>query len=339
MTAGPEEIALALAMLKRGGLVAFPTETVYGLGTDAFDQHAIEKVFRLKGRPNHNPLIVHVSGPEMAQRVTSAWPTDAQRLADAFWPGPLSIVLPKSPKLPSIVTAGGPTVAVRCPDHPTTLALLEVSNTPLVGPSANLSGGVSPTRAEHVYDVFPDDEVFVLDGGPCRGGIESTVILLPAPGARSPATVLRPGLITPGQIESILKIQVKVAAHESPSSDRAAPLPSPGMLDRHYAPTAPAIRFVDTEWDQVAARLTQFQRAVVLAFEPRTLNPTQHSLVILPHDAGACAAALYAMLREADATKPDLIAIESPNPARLSTDPRWFAIADRISRAATTIGP
>ena len=339
MTAGPEEIALALAMLKRGGLVAFPTETVYGLGADAFDQHAVEKVFRLKGRPSHNPLIVHVSGPEMAKRVTSDWPTDAQRLADALWPGPLSIVLPKSPKLPAIVTAGGPTVAVRCPDHPTTLALLEVTNTPLVGPSANLSGGVSPTRAEHVYDVFPNDEVFVLDGGSCRGGIESTVVLLPAPESHGLATILRPGLITPEQIEKILRTSVLVATHETLSSDRSQPLLSPGMLDRHYAPHTPALRFVETDWKHVAARLDHSQRAVVLAFEPRTLNSARHSLVILPNDAGACAAAFYALLRDADATKPDLIAIESPGPARLASDPRWFAVADRIRRAATTIGP
>lgn len=339
MTAGPEEIALALAMLKRGGLVAFPTETVYGLGADAFDEPAIEKVFRLKGRPSHNPLIVHVSGPDMAKRVTSAWPEDAQRLAEAFWPGPLSIVLPKSPKLPSIVTASGPTVAVRCPDHPATLALLEVADTPLVGPSANLSGGVSPTRAEHVYDVFPDGEVFVLDGGPCHGGIESTVLLLPPPGSRGPATVLRPGLITPEQIEKILKIPVKVAAQEAPGAGHTEPLLSPGMLDRHYAPTTPAIRFVDSQWTQVAARLEPCQRAVVLSFEPRTLSSSRHSLVILPSDAAACAAALYTLLRDADAAGPDLIAIETPSPARLAADPRWFAVADRIQRAATTIGP
>ena len=172
-----KDIKEAASRLRDGGVVAFPTETVYGLGADAFSDAAVSRVFALKGRPSRNPLIVHVSGPLMAKRVTATWPVEAQRLADAFWPGPLSIVLPKRPEVPDIVTGGmgSASVAVRCPDHPTALALLYEFGSPLVGPSANLSGSISPTTAAHVRAAFSEQDVLVLDGGPCATGIESTV--------------------------------------------------------------------------------------------------------------------------------------------------------------------
>ncbi|MFI4882407.1 MAG: L-threonylcarbamoyladenylate synthase, partial [Phycisphaerales bacterium JB064] len=161
-----DSIAHAAAHLKRGGLVAMPTETVYGLAALARDADAVARVFELKGRPNTNPLIVHASTLDMARECCAAWPEAADALARAYWPGPVTLVLPKANWVPGIVTAGGPTVAVRVPRHPVALALIEAVGEPLVAPSANRSGYVSPTMAEHVRGVWGEDEVFVLDGGP-----------------------------------------------------------------------------------------------------------------------------------------------------------------------------
>ncbi len=330
MTAGPEEIAMAVARLRAGGLVAFPTETVYGLGADAFDAAAIAQVFALKGRPANNPLIVHVAGESMARTVVAQWSQEARELAAAFWPGPLTMVLPRSPRVPDIVTGGGDTVGVRCPAHHITLSLLEAFGRPLVGPSANRSGRVSPTTAEHVREAFAHDEVYVLDGGPCRAGIESTVVTL----AQSPVRILRPGLVSAGQIAKVLRCEVREATAPLQNRDRkgaessAAPTPlaAPGQLPVHYAPRARAIVF---DAPQLASVLTQ-GRAAVLARTIRSV-PAPHTLIPMPNDAGAYAARLYAALREADALSPALIAVERP-PA---TGPIWDAIADRLARATT----
>ena len=176
MLCGPEEIAEAVRRLRGGGLVAFPTETVYGLGALALDPKAVARVFEAKGRPNTNPLIVHVSSIAMAMRLTSKWTAQANTRAEKFWPGPLSLVVAKAANIPDIVTAGGATVAIRMPAHPVTLALIEALDEPLVGPSANISGSISPTLAEHVRSTFADSIVYILDGGPCQRGIESTVV-------------------------------------------------------------------------------------------------------------------------------------------------------------------
>src|SRR5262245_53340115 len=235
MVAVPEEIAAAVARLRAGGVVAFPTETVYGLGADALSERAVARVFELKGRPGNNPLIVHVASAAMARDVVApgAWGREAELLSTAFWPGPLSIVLPRSAAVPANVTAGGPNVAVRCPDHPTTLALLEAFGGPLVGPSANPSGRVSPTTAAHVREAF-GDEVMVLDGGACRAGIESTVVSLVGT-----ARVLRPGVIGAGEIGRVLARDVEEARHAPQEESLASrPMESPGRLASHYAPAA-----------------------------------------------------------------------------------------------------
>jgi L-threonylcarbamoyladenylate synthase len=319
MTAGPEEIALAVARLRSGGLVAFPTETVYGLGADALNPAAIARVFALKGRPAVNPLIVHVPDEAAARGLAATWPAAARTLTQAFWPGPLTIVVPKSPKIADSVTAGGPTVALRAPAHHLTLALLEAFGGPLVGPSANPSGRVSPTRAEHVRASFTEDEVQVLDGGPCRGGIESTVITLAEPTPR----ILRPGLISAEQISAAIRAPVIDAA--PPAAPSVGPLPAPGQLPVHYAPAAPAV-LVETA--DLPAALSATGPMALLALSPRPAAAGIH-LIPMPTEPAAYASRLYAALREADDLHPALIIIERPP----TQGPIWAAITDRLARA------
>ncbi len=319
-------IEQAVARLKRGGLVAFPTETVYGLGADALSDAAVAAVFALKGRPSHNPLIVHVDGPAMAARVCAAWPEEAQRLAAAFWPGPLSIVLPKARDVPDLITAGGPSVAVRCPDHPLTLELLRAFGGPLVGPSANPSGRVSPTTAAHVRAAFTDEQVMVLDGGPCRAGIESTVLSLTGDRPR----VLRPGVIGAAAIAAVLGCEVEDAAGQPAA---AGPLESPGLLDIHYAPLTPAV-LIDAA--RLAAAVTPGD-LIVARVSDRT--PPGVPVIRLPDDAGDYAAALYRGLREADAAAPARIVVVRP-PRDEGTEAAravWAAVHDRLRRATRPI--
>lgn len=316
--AGPEEIAHAVAILRAGGVVAFPTETVYGLGADCFDESAVGRVFALKGRPARNPLIVHVSGPEMATSVVAAWTPAADRLARAFWPGPLSIVLPKSSRVPGIVTGGGPNVAVRSPDHVLTLALLEAFGSPLVGPSANPSGRVSPTCADHVRESFAKSDVYVLDGGQCRAGIESTVVTL----AEDSARVLRPGVIGHEEIARVLGAPVGA---DGGAVDQAN-LDSPGRLPSHYAPRA---RTILVEGRAVESVLAGALGPVVLIAPGAIHVPSPHRFISMPDDPLGYAAALYAALRRADAYSPMLIAIQRPPTGGAV----WDAVADRLARA------
>lgn len=317
------DIVLAAERLRAGDVVAFPTETVYGLGAVAFDPRAVERVFAIKGRPANNPLIVHVTGPEMARAIVApgAWTDAADRLARAFWPGgehagPLSIVLPKSDRIPPIVTGGGPNVAVRCPEHPVALALLFELQLPLVGPSANPSGSISPTTAEHVRAAF-NDQVPVLDGGPCRAGIESTVISLAGPRPR----ILRPGLVTAEAIARILGEEIENAA---PQPQPGAPLDAPGLLPRHYAPRTRA-RLLDLNALLDELRHAPHARRVILS---HSLSDAAN-IITLPTDPESYAHRLYAALREADARALDEILIERPTGAH----PHWRAILDRLTRA------
>ena len=234
-------IALAADILRGGGLVAFPTETVYGLGADACDERAVARIYAAKGRPPTNPIIVHTHDGSSARALTTAWPPQADALAKRFWPGPLTLVLPKSHAIPAIVTAGGPTVAVRVPAHPVALALLRAAGIPLAAPSANRSFALSPTRCEHVLRDLDGRVDLVIDGGPTPGGIESTVLDV----TDSPACILRPGLVSRADIEAVIG-RIEYAATpaagrhggEAPAMDAVGhePLCSPGMLARHYAP-------------------------------------------------------------------------------------------------------
>jgi L-threonylcarbamoyladenylate synthase len=317
------DIAAAVEILSRGGLVAFPTETVYGLGADALNAEAVRRVFELKGRPARNPLIVHVDGPDMAREVVSDWSGDAQRLAEAFWPGPISIVLPVAPHVPAEVTGGGRTVAVRCPDHPLTLSLLRAFGRPLVGPSANPSGRVSPTTAAHVHEAFPD--LAVLDGGECRVGIESTVVSL-ADGPR----ILRPGVIGPEQIARALRKGVSFETPDTPEG----PLPSPGLLKQHYAPAARVVLAEAGELERLARDTDG--TVVALAIAPVSLPPP-HRVIPMPEEAEDYARALYTALRMADRPRTALIVVERPPEGTTENDRTvWRAIMDRLTRATGT---
>jgi len=322
--AGPEAIAEGVRALASGQPVAFPTETVYGLAADATDPAAVDRVFALKGRPSNNPLIVHVSDAEMARSVTAAWPGNAQRLVDRHWPGPLTLVLPKADAVPSIVTADGPTVAVRCPDHPVALALIEAFGKPIVGPSANPSGRVSPTTADHVAAGFPDtdipDGLVIIDGGPCRAGIESTVLDLTA----DPPAILRPGVLGPSELAETLDAPVNAAPQTGSAQTRSSQTKSPGLLGPHYQPRAP-VRLTDAPPSDPPAGTTLI--AWSQAAGPRT--------IAIPPEPAGYAAALYAALHRADASGCDTILIETP--AR-PTDPAdahlHDAIMERLNRAS-----
>lgn len=316
--------------------MAFPTETVYGLGADALNAAAIAAVFRLKGRPAHNPLIVHVRDADSARPLTTRWTDRAERVARACWPGPVTIVLPKSSRVPDEATAGGPTVALRAPDHPLATALLMVFGGPLVGPSANRSGHVSPTRAEHVREAFDEDEVLTLDGGPCGTGIESTVLWLADDG---PARILRPGVIGAAALAEILGEPVATAPHAVSAGGHARALASPGQMASHYAPRTPAV-LVDL--DEVEELLAESPAAVVLSHAVTIEPPAdpRHRLIRLPGAARAYAAALYAALRDADALYADLIIITTPPLGGETADDTavWRAVHDRLRRATTPPG-
>ena len=216
----------------------FRTETVYGLGADALSSEAVERIFQAKGRPANNPLIVHVASAAGASEVCDVWPDEARRLADAFWPGPLSIVLPKRSVVPHVVTAGRSTVAVRVPAAQVALALVQSAGRPVAAPSANRSNRISPTRAEHVLASLAGRVELVLDGGPCVGGLESTVIDLSGLVAReADPVILRPGLVSRADLERVLDREVRIASETTAEEHKG--LPSPGMMSRHYAPEVP----------------------------------------------------------------------------------------------------
>ncbi|MBX3324243.1 MAG: threonylcarbamoyl-AMP synthase [Phycisphaeraceae bacterium] len=308
------QLEVAVAKLRRGELVAFPTETVYGLGAAAFDEAAVAKVFETKSRPSTNPLIVHVASVDMARTACTEWPEHAQILAEAFWPGPLSIVVRRSERVPASVAAGGPTVCLRMPAHPLALALIEAFGEPIIGPSANRSGHVSPTTAEHVRTEFPD--VFVLDGGPCRVGIESTVVDVTS---NRPA-ILRPGAIGAARIETVLGVSLRNAPGEESIAR------SPGLLHRHYAPRTPTLLCEAwSEFDVPDAR-------VVVLTQRGADVPKQFTAIHMPSDAEGYAALLYDALRRADAMGTELIIVERPSgPGDMSL---WVAIGDRLERAS-----
>lgn len=328
--ARPDRVLEAAARLRAGRLVAFPTETVYGLGADAYSDSAVARVYEAKGRPAINPLIVHVSGPAMAQTVTSAWTEEAETLAATFWPGPLTLVLPKAPGIGDRVTGGGSTVAVRVPDHPLAIALIEAFGGPIVGPSANPSGYVSPTRAEHVRGHFDEDTVFVLDGGPCRAGIESTVVTLVGP-----PRVLRPGVIGAGEIAAMLGRPVGDASGAAAASDRsgagaASAAESPGLLGPHYQPRARVV--VYRSMAELSASVEAATGSVVVLSPPGlsvgVLAP--HVVFPMPGLAETYAAEFYAALREADEIGASVVLVGEPSGA----SPVWLAVLDRLNRAA-----
>jgi L-threonylcarbamoyladenylate synthase len=319
-------IAEAAAILRAGGLVAFPTETVYGLGADALSASAVARIYRAKGRPAYNPIIVHVASGDAVSTVVAQWPSTAQQLAEMFWPGPLTLVLPKRREVPDSVTAGLPTVAVRVPAHPVAHALLTASGIPIAAPSANRSTMLSPTTAGHVAKSLGDEIDLVLDAGPSTVGIESTVVDL----TTAVPTILRPGSISRQQLENVIgPVDVLSRTLPAPSD---APRPSPGMLDRHYAPRARVV-LVDRSAESTRRVVGELGRdgqtvGALILDDQSGASPT---ILRMPADPDGYAARLYDALHALDDAGCDVIVIE-----RVSNDPAWDGVRDRLERAAAT---
>ncbi|TSC79222.1 MAG: translation factor SUA5 [Candidatus Peregrinibacteria bacterium Gr01-1014_25] len=317
----PAAIAEAAELLRAGKLVAFPTETVYGLGAHALDADAVERIFAAKGRPPRNPIIVHVPDLLSAEDVASSIPAAAERLAKRFWPGPLTLVLPKRDIVPSVVTGGGQTVAVRVPAHPVALALLEAADVPIAAPSANPSMRLSPTRAEHVIEGLGDTVALILDAGPAPGGIESTVVDV----SGDEPVLLRPGLLPHARIEEVLGVPLR--RREAGGGDA---LLSPGMLAKHYAPRTP-LELCLSNADALRRTEDLASQGLRVGFVP--LGAAVPSSAMrqqpLPGDPERAAAVLYDMLHALDAAGVDRIIVTLP-----PDHPSWTAIRDRLMRAS-----
>jgi len=311
----PAVLREAVAVLRSGELVAFPTETVYGLGADGLDGDAVARIYAAKDRPSTNPLILHVDGLPMARRLCRVWPEAAVRLAEAFWPGPLTLVLPRRDLVPDVVTGGGDTVALRMPAHRVALSLIGLLGRPLAAPSANLSERVSPTRAEHVLEDLEGRIPLVLDGGPTARGLESTVVDLSGEAPR----VLRPGPIPPARLRRLLGPLETREIHGGPGA-----APSPGLGLRHYAPRVPL------DLRAAGQPVSGPCPTAWLAFgEAPEESPQGVTRVSMPPDPEAYGARLYAALRAVDQPPYRRIVVDLPPAAE-----GWEAVHDRLRRAA-----
>ncbi len=320
----------AAERLRAGEVVALPTETVYGLAANALDEKAVAKIFQIKGRPAHNPIIIHVVGDEMAKASVQNFPKLAAEFSKAFWPGPLTLVLPRGQKIPDNVCAGGETVGVRWPSHPLMQAVIRECGFPLAAPSANLSNQISPTNARHVFTQLAGKISLIVDGGQSQVGIESTVLDLTV----LPPKVLRPGMI---HLESLAAVSGEINLAESGKAEsgkaESGKLRSPGMLAKHYSPKA---KLVILNWRDESELLSQLS---IFDFQLSTTHIIAHAKIpsgfppenvsVIPHDAEAFARALYGELHRCDAAQAELIVVEAPPEL-----PEWFGIADRLRRAA-----
>jgi L-threonylcarbamoyladenylate synthase len=312
----PRDLDEAAALLRRGGLVAFPTETVYGLGALALEPLAVRAIYAAKGRPLGNPLIVHVLGEDDARPLLARWPIEARQLVARFWPGPLTLVLPRTSIVPDEVTAGGETVGVRAPSHPVARALLERVGAPLAAPSANSAQHVSPTSAAHVLRDLNGRIDAVLDGGRCSVGIESTVLALDGPVPR----LLRAGAISRAQLEEMLG---PIDEGPRPGAQVAQ---SPGQQHRHYAPAAVVRLAAPAELAALAARLPG---RIGVLLRGDTPAPSAAAVARLPAEPAGYARELYAALRELEDSECDTILVE-----QVPAGGEWDAIRDRLTRAA-----
>jgi L-threonylcarbamoyladenylate synthase len=329
-----DAIAAATARLKAGELIGLPTETVYGLGADADNETAIAKIFTTKGRPADHPLIVHVLDEAAVAHFASSVPDFAHALIKAFWPGPLTLILPRRSGVAAAAAGGQNSIGLRCPAHPVALALLQAGRSQniwgIAAPSANQFGRVSPTTARHVQGEFGAD-LLILDGGPCTIGIESTIIDC----TRGAPVLLRPGAITPEQVQAACGLRV-LSKDELLAQTAPAPRAS-GTLESHYAPLA-KVRLMDAKALQTALDLLGDGLAnasgPAIATYARAILKTRSSQVLrrrMPDDAAATAQQLFAVLREFDAQGVKLIWIETP-----PDSPEWDGVRDRLQRASAS---
>lgn len=329
----------AVRRLRAGEVVAMPTETVYGLAANALDEDAVRRIFAIKGRPAHNPVIVHVASLTQARECANIWPPMASVLAGAFWPGPLTVIVPRSHQIPDVVTAGGDTVAIRWPQHPFMQAVIRECGFPLAAPSANLSNQLSPTSAHHVQGQLGDVLGCIVDGGQCQVGIESTVVDVTGGRPR----VLRPGMISEAAIHAVVKPDPN-SDIRVPTGISRGPLRSPGLLQRHYSPKATLKVLTWKDEADLAEQLlavtdpagcsmdSSFSDLQVLAHSNIPLGGRFPNVSVIPHDAEAFARALYGELHRCDEAGARWIIVEAP-----PGTPEWAAIVDRLRRAAARI--
>jgi L-threonylcarbamoyladenylate synthase len=328
-----ESLGVAAGTLAKGHVVALPTETVYGLGANALDPDAVEKIFMAKGRPSDNPLIVHIGKVQEMESLVRHIPVASGKLMEAFWPGPLTIILPKTPKVPSITTGGLDTVAIRMPAHPIALRLLEVCGFPIAAPSANRSGRPSPTTARHVYEDMEGRIPLILDGGKSEVGVESTVVDM----TRSRPVILRPGGITYEMLEKVLG-DVEVDPSVLEPVNKGQKVRSPGMKYTHYSPSAKVI-IVSGELDPMVRKISRMydqyegkgKKTGILATH-ETMDRYVGKRVKLAgsrRDPGTIASSLFACFREFDEEGVDVILAEA-----ISTEDMGLAVMNRMARAA-----
>jgi L-threonylcarbamoyladenylate synthase len=322
----PAAVRRAAGVIRAGGLVAFPTETVYGLGANALDAAAVARIFAAKGRPATNPVIVHVADADHVRDVAAAWPEAAAGLAARFWPGPLTLVVPRRPEVPDAVTAGGPTVALRCPAHVVARELIWEAGVPVAAPSANRSTELSPTRAEHVLKGLDGRIDLILDGGPCPRGIESTVVDVTGGAVR----VLRPGPITVPMLEEVVgRVEPASRGCEPPGSVAR----SPGQMAKHYSPRTSVV-LVENQLEAVelVTRLReQGKRVRALVTATYLVDVWTDEFIDMPEVPESYAAKLYEVLHQLDSQRLDQIIVAMPGD---DDDSEWAAVRDRLTRAA-----
>ncbi|WP_373531435.1 L-threonylcarbamoyladenylate synthase [Vampirovibrio sp.] len=313
------DLQQAVDILKAGGLVAFPTETVYGLGAHAENADALAKLYAVKGRPTRHPVIVHLGHADQLGDWAVEIPEMAYRLAAAFWPGPLTLILKRSSRVPDAVTGGQDTVGLRVPDHPVALALLQAFGGGIAAPSANRFGRLSPTSAAHVWDDLGQDVDAIVDGGVCQVGVESTIVAF----QDGQPIILRPGMITPEQIQAALQSEFRPETGNAASVTRA-----PGTLASHYAPRTPLKLVSKNALNEALSRLQPDQQIGVLSFSA-AIDDHAAAWATMPASPQAYARQLYAKLRELDALKLSCIWVE-----QVPMEEGWSAVSDRLNRAA-----
>jgi L-threonylcarbamoyladenylate synthase len=320
----------AVKLLRQGRLVAFPTETVYGLGADAANPDAVQRIFQAKGRPADHPLIVHISSVDSLNDWALTVPDAAQQLAARFWPGPLALILNKKPEVSLVVTGGQNTVGLRMPDHPVALNLLRAFGGGIAAPSANRFCRISPTQAVHVEEELGDAVDLILDGGTCQVGVESTIVDL----SGNRPKLLRPGHITRHDIEAVLQTELILAYPQSEQANQSG-LRAPGMMAVHYAPATVAMLCPADRLPEIIRELNFRNKKIgILAYSLKQAENRLTRLIRMPEQADVYAQALYAALRELDGLQLDMILIEQP-----PVTEAWRAINDRLGKATTACQP